>query len=188
MPMTLRLWGYIGRKLYCTGSVVPWVHFKCSMQVLEDGTNLRIMDSDKNDGAQMSWCAKSFWILFFSSNMFQTCNRCDFGSCVCWCMLVSYFCCIFSLAGAVAHRESPRPLCHGARTFILIYISLAKILKSQGGGLIWQLFFGFLFFGRLVQAVDLHWFSTTSPFPFLSSPLLPLLHTSKITKNGRAAP
>jgi hypothetical protein len=53
------LWGYIGREPV-PGSVVPWVHFKCSMQVLEDGKNLRIMDSDKNDGAQMSWCANRF--------------------------------------------------------------------------------------------------------------------------------
>ena len=68
-------------------------------------------------------------------------------------MLVSYFCCIFSLAGAVAHGEVQD---HFAMELEHLFISLAKILKSEGGGLILQLFFGFLFFGRLVQAVDLH--------------------------------
>ena len=34
------------------------------------------------------------------------------------------------------------------------------------------------FFGRLVELADFHWFSTTSPFPSLSCPLLPLLWAS----------
>ena len=47
-----------------------------------------------------------------------------------------------------------------------------------------------VFLVRLVQPVDFHWFSTTSPFPFLSSPLLwaSAPQTCKNRKNGRAAP
>ena len=37
---------------------------------------------------------------------------------------------------------------------------------------------GIFFWGRLVQPVEFYWFLTTSPFPFLSSPLLPLLWAS----------
>jgi hypothetical protein len=91
-------------------------------------------------------------------------------------MLVSYFCCIFSLAGAVAHGESPRPLCHGARTFIWIYISLAKILKSEGGdsfGNCFLDFFSLVGWSKLLIFTDFH-----LPLLFLSSPLLPLLGAS----------
>ena len=63
---------------------------------------------------------------------------------------------------------------------------LAQILKSEGGDLFCNCFLDFFFWYR-------SWFSNTPPFPFLSSPLLPLLasppQTSKNQKkNGRPAP
>ena len=64
------------------------------MQVLEDGKNLRIMDSDKNDGAQMSWCANRFGFC----SIVPTCSKLAIDVIlvlvfvgVCWCRIFVVF-------------------------------------------------------------------------------------------------
>ena len=93
---------------------------------------------------------ESFWILFFSSKLAIDVILVLVFVGVCWCRIFVVF---FPL---LVQLHTGKVQDHFAMELEHLFISLAKILKSEGGGLILQLFFGFLFFGRLVQAVDLH--------------------------------
>ena len=76
----------------------------------------------------------------------------------------------------LAQRERPflSPGCLLLHSFVCLHPP-SPDFEIGGGGLILQLLFGFFFFCWFVQPADFHWFSATSPFPFLSSPFLPLL-------------
>ena len=90
---------------------------------------------------------------------------------LCCCGCFSQHFCAQGSYGKVYLAKDRLPKMDTFVTVVITNIPLALIFKSEGG--IVQLLLGVLFFGgRLVQPV------TTSPFPFLSSPLLPLLWAS----------